>query len=158
MNASGHCPRALTYHSHRSPTACGGVIHFWCLDKGVHLKAAEISEIQKQQVRERLKRSKLPTVASEVDIYEAKAAEILLFDDGIQVKEQKAKRDKQAIKQKSRVNTDVAMLQKRDGTYQYLIAGISEQGEEIFSLQEAIQAEIKSEYSRRKTPLPMGVS
>lgn len=118
-------------------------------------KAAEISEIQQQQVRERLKKAKLPAVASEVRIYEPKAAEILLFDDGIQVKEQKANRDKKEVEEKTRINTDVAMLQKRDGTYHYLIAGIAETGEEIVSLQEVIKAQIEAEYGRRKTPLPI---
>jgi hypothetical protein len=118
-------------------------------------KAAQISQTQQKQVAERLKRGKLPALASKVEIYEPKAAEVLLFDDGIQVKEQKAKRDKKEVEQKTRVNTDVAMLQKRDGTFQYLIAGISETGEEIVSLAEVIKAQICSEYSRCKTPLPM---
>lgn len=118
-------------------------------------KAAEISEIQQQQVSERLKKAKLPAVASEVRIYEPKAAEILLFDDGIQVKEQKANRDKKEVQEKTRINTDVAMLQKPDGTYHYLIAGIAETGEEIVSLQEVIKAQIQAEYGRRKTPLPI---
>jgi hypothetical protein len=47
------------------------------------------------------------------------------------------------------------MLQKRDGAFQYLIAGISETAEEIVCLAEVIKAQICSEYSRRKTPLPM---
>lgn len=118
-------------------------------------KAAQISELKQQQVAERLKKAKMPAVASEVSIYDKKAAEVLLFDDGIQVKEQKAQRDKKEVEQKTRVNTDVAMLQKRDGTFQYLIAGISETGEEIVSLEEVIKAQIHSEYSRRKTPLPI---
>jgi len=118
-------------------------------------KAAQISQLKRQQVAQRLKKGKLPAVASEVDIYDTKEAEVLLFDDGIQVKEQKAKRDNQAVEQKTRVNTDVAMLQKRDGTYYYLIAGISEAGEEVVSLEEVLQAQIQTEYSRRKTPLPI---
>lgn len=121
----------------------------------VAAKAAEISERQRRQVTQRLAKGKLPAVASEVDIYDAQQAEVLLFDDGIQVKEQKAKRDNQAVEQKTRVNTDVAMLQKRDGSYGYLIAGIDEAGEEIVSLEEVVQAQIQSEYSRRKTPLPI---
>lgn len=118
-------------------------------------KAAKISQQKQKEVAQRLKKAKLPTVASEVDIYNTKAAEVLIFDDGIQVKEQKANRDNKEVAQKSRVKTDVAMLQKRDGTFQYLIAGISETGEEIVSLEEVIKAEIEGEYSKRKTPLPI---
>jgi hypothetical protein len=118
-------------------------------------KAAEISDKQRQAVAKRLKKGKLPDVATDVDIYSKQQAEVLLFDDGIQVKEQKAKRDSKEVKQKTRVNTDVAMLERRNGTYQYLSAGIDKEGEEIVSLQESVKAQLITEYSRRKTALPI---
>ncbi len=118
-------------------------------------KAAQISEKQRQQVAKRLKKGKLPAVASQVDIYNPQQSEVLLFDDGIEVKEQKAKRDHKEVEQKTRVNTDVVMLEKRNGTYQYLTAGIDQQGKEVVSLEECVKAELISEYSRRKTALPI---
>ena len=118
-------------------------------------KASAISEQNRQTVVQRLKQGKMPVVAKEVDIYEPKAPEVLLFDDGIAVKEQKPSRDKQPVEQKSRVNTDVVMLEKRDGTYQYLMAGIDETGNEVVSLEDVVKAQIMIEYPRRRKPLPI---
>jgi len=118
-------------------------------------KAIEISERQRQQVVKRLKKGKLPAFDSQVDIYNKQQAEVLLFDDGIQVKEQKTNRDNIAVEQKTRVNTDVVMLEKRNGTFQYLTAGIDKEGKEIISLEESVQAQLIAEYSRSKTALPI---
>src|SRR5207247_8970984 len=98
-------------------------------------KAAEISARQQKQVVQRLKKGKMPTVTTNIDIYDKQHEEVLLFDDGIQVKEQKARRDKQKVEQKTRINTDVVMLERRDGTYQYITAGIDESGKEVISLE-----------------------
>jgi hypothetical protein len=118
-------------------------------------KAAQIGQLQKQQVAQRLKKGKMPAVSSEVDIYDTQTTEVLLFNDAIQVKEQKTKRDKKVVEQKSRVSTDVAMLQKRDGTYHYLTAGIDTEGQEVVSLVDVIQAQLIQEYSRSRKPLPI---
>jgi hypothetical protein len=96
----------------------------------------------------------MPALRREVDLYapatEARD-EVVLMEDGIQVKQQKAQRERHrgaATKQqpsgeassskqkcptkKKRVSTDVAMLEKRDGSYEHLCAGIDEQGEALY--------------------------
>lgn len=128
-------------------------------DQGIWLmvkaKAVEISQRQLQLVAQRLKKGKMPKIKTQVDIYAAKAEEVLLFDDGIVVKEQKAKRDNKEVEQKSRINTDVVMLEQKDGKYRYLIAGIDKKANELVSLEEVVKAQLMLEYSKRKRALPI---
>ncbi|MBK7995199.1 MAG: hypothetical protein IPK14_18000 [Blastocatellia bacterium] len=79
----------------------------------VKAKAEEISQAQQQIVTQRLKKGKMPKIETRVNIYDAKAEEVLIFDDGIIVKEQKAKRDGKEVEQKTRVNTDIVMLEQK---------------------------------------------
>ncbi|MBF0230661.1 MAG: hypothetical protein HQK63_13925 [Desulfamplus sp.] len=70
----------------------------------------------------------LPSINKEVSIYDSSVNEVLLFNDGIQVKKQKENREKRsesacnkdsdssesnADKRESRIQTDVIMLGKR---------------------------------------------
>ncbi len=121
----------------------------------VKAKAVEISQKQQQLVAQRLKKGKMPKVETEVDIYDEKAEEVLIFDDGIVVKEQKAKRDSKEVEQRSRINTDVVMLEQKDGNYRYLIAGIDKEANEVVSLEEVVKTQLMIEYSRRKRALPI---
>ena len=78
-------------------------------------------------------------VNSKVDIYNTELPEILLFDDGIQVKRQKSHREpkaKQEVRfgskrdgksQSQRVITDIAMLQKANRKFEYITAPIAQQ-------------------------------
>src|SRR5437667_4954095 len=47
------------------------------------------------------------------------------------------------------------MLERHDGTYQYIIGGIDEAGKEVISLEGSVQAQLINEYSRRKNALPI---
>lgn len=128
-------------------------------DQGIWLivkaKATEISQNQQQEVAQRLKKGKMPKIETQVDIYDEKAEEVLIFDDGIVVKEQKAKRDGKEVEQNTSINTDIVMLEQKDGTYRYLIAGIDRQANEIVSLEEVVKAQLMIEYSRRRRALPI---
>lgn len=128
-------------------------------DQGIWLivkaKAAEISQTQQHIVTQRLKKGKMPKIETQVDIYEARAEEVLIFDDGIIVKEQKAKRDGKEAEQKTRINTDIVMLEQRDGSYRYLIAGTDKEANELVSLEEVVKSELMIEYSRRRSALPV---
>lgn len=119
-------------------------------------KAAEVSESQRQQV-EAITRSSphLPAITTEIDLYDPDQAEVLLFEDGIQVKEQKPTRDHQPKESRTRINTDVVLLEKPDATYHYLVAGIDETGAEIISLEQLVQARLRREYAGCQPPLPV---
>jgi hypothetical protein len=103
--------------------------------------AVKVSRMQQAKIARLLKTREMPAVRREVDLYAAEAREVVLMEDGIQVKQQKAQRErrcgaaaaaaaaaagwqfasgeappppsKQKAKKK-RVTTDVAMLEKRE--------------------------------------------
>lgn len=87
----------------------------------------------------------LVRVNSEVNIYEPKSKEILLFDDGIQVKGQKEQRQaKNKVGAKAErlsalvtktpaVITDIVLLQNSSGEFEYIAAPINANGEELLT-------------------------
>ncbi len=96
-----------------------------------------------------------------VEIYSAEESEILLFDDGIQVKGQKQERehlvesttnnpthDKTPV-----VLTDVAMLQTPKGEFEYLAAPLDIDAEEPLNLATVIRARIIDLYGKAAKPL-----
>src|SRR2546428_5430694 len=100
----------------------------------------------------------MPAINPRVDLYDPNQTEILLLDDAIQVKEQKQTREKctsqdgaRAIG--SRVSTDVMMLEKADGGFHYLTAGIDAQGEPTVPLEDIVRAKIAEEYGTTQAVL-----
>lgn len=119
-------------------------------------KAVEVSK----EIGEQLKANKaeiMPEINSEVEIYNKEQTEILLFDDAILVKQQKASREKSTTKReesnKSWVSTDVIALEKADGEFQYITALIDEKGQEIVSLEEMVKAKLIEEYRDKREVL-----
>jgi len=106
-------------------------------------------------------------VNSKVDIYNAESPEILLFDDGIQVKGQKSNREPKAKRegefarksanksQTQRVITDVAMLQKVNQKFEYITAPITQQGQDLLSLADMVKAQVIKEYGSSTAPLDL---
>jgi hypothetical protein len=132
----------------------------------VQHKAVQVSEQWKHEVETSLSRVVgLPEVNGQVDVYDRLGAEILLFEDGIQVKQQKEKRVGRSeaesgleemvneVSKRSRVNTDVFLLQKSNGAFEYLSAGIDRAGNESVSLAHIVQTHIIQEYGKEKEPL-----
>ncbi len=114
-------------------------------------KAVDVSEQLQQEVKSVLDEVKMPAINPRVAIYDPKQAEILLLDDAIQVKEQKPTREELAPKEsltapRSRISTDVIMLEKAEGRFHYLTAGIDEDGKQTVALEEAVRAKIAEEY------------
>ena len=132
------------------------------VDKGAELSHLKEEEVKKLKEREGLK---MPLIKEKVDIYDPKEEEILIFDDGIQVREQKANRDKRKDEaqidqneekeksKKNKVNTDVIMLEKKDGDFEYIIGAIDEEGKESIPLEYIVKTEIIKEYGEDKDPL-----
>jgi len=83
----------------------------------------------------------LPEIDQEVDVYDAKGKEVLIFVDGIGVKKQSESRasSKSAIteaeddteKSGSRVNSNIVLLEKKDGNFEYITSAIDKKGEEL---------------------------
>ncbi len=103
-------------------------------------KAVEVSLELQADVGTVLAGCAMPAVQSHVDIYTPEQQEILLFDDAIQVKGQKQTREKQGDKEentqqgatpRSRVNTEVMMLEKATGGFAYMSAAIDRDGQEL---------------------------
>ncbi len=122
-------------------------------------------------------------IASTVDIYNPSAQEILLFDDAIGVKKQKAHRLRRehlgakteqedpresssalqvsekdlSPQKKSRktVNTDVVLLEKPKGGFEYITSPINKSGKSVLSLEKMITSKLKAYYNNYNHPLPI---
>lgn len=96
-----------------------------------------------------------------VDLYTAEVAEVRLFEDGIGVKAQKGWRaplgDETAALEEAdspkRVTTDVVMLERRDGRYQYLCEGMDDQGQPLVTLEENVRRALQRDYGKHDGPL-----
>jgi len=130
-------------------------------------KATDISEQLGREVESTLSTSieRPLTVNQNVEIYEPDSLEILLFDDAIQVKAQKSKREKSTIKldntdgkEQSKtstpaVNTDVVILQTSRDEFEYITAPLPLDDKENISLDLVVKAKIIQEYGQQNTPL-----
>ncbi len=98
-----------------------------------------------------------------VNIYNPEEKEILLFDDGIQVKGQKAERHpKQSQDKKSQklleaktpaIITDIVILQKASAEFEYVAAPINADGEDLLSLASVVKAKVIQEYGSQASAL-----
>ena len=110
---------------------------------------AEKLRVEQERIIRAREARKVAVKAISVDIYEAKAEEIIWLSDGICVSEQKIKRDGQAKRGKERTTTEMAMMQRKDGSYKTLIAG-----KEVEKLK-LYEAEVVKEYGGRAGHLPL---
>jgi len=115
-----------------------------------------------QQWAEETKEIEVLETAPEIDWYDRQAAEVLVLSDGIQVKQQKPtqKRSGQEAslekkRETVRVNTDVWLIECAGGGFQYLMAGISESGDELVSVEDRVKQSLRAEYGDREGALPV---
>ena len=100
-----------------------------------------------------------------VDIYASHEPEILLFDDGIQVKGQREHRRKKNQQQdikalevgeetkSPRVNTDVIVLERASGIFEHIIAPlVSDEGSTV-TLAEVVKSRVLEQYGSQKSQL-----
>jgi hypothetical protein len=118
----------------------------------------------------------MPAVRRTVDLYATEAREVVLMEDAIQVKQQKAQRERcgaaaaaaagqqpssgeapppSSKRKKKRVSTDVAMLEKRDGSYEYLCGGIDDEGGALYDVVEAVRAAVVEHYGDNAAAAPL---
>jgi hypothetical protein len=126
--------------------------------KAIEMSKSKEEEVEKPTGTQGLK---LPEVQEEVKIYDEDEKEILIFDDGIQVKQQKDIREKKQErmlndgedKKRNKVSTDVVLLEKKEGGFKYIIGGIDEEGNDGEPFEEIVKNEIIKEYGEEKEPL-----
>jgi len=113
----------------------------------------------------------LPSMNQEFDLYDAHTEEVLLFDDGIQVKKQQEHREKpvsscshadavqrhqSGVKQsKAKVSIDVLMLQGAEGGFTYMMEGLDGRdgkGEPV-SAEDLVHGALIREYGECKASL-----
>ncbi len=137
----------------------------------VQHKAREVSTALSSEV-DASRSLALPTFAEALDIYDADAEEVLVSTDAIQVKAQKPTRErrrrrdaddtpreeekkKEKVKKK-RIETDLMLVQGRDGSFRHLSAGLGGGGEEgTVSLCEVARAYLRREWGENTKPLPI---
>lgn len=114
----------------------------------VRAQAEELTQAQAALIEQQA--AALATVqAVAVEIYEAQAEEVIWQADGVCVSEQKAVRDQQPKAGKERTTTDLALLQKPDGSYRTIIAGAGIDAVQLY------RAEIVQAWGARAAQLPV---
>jgi hypothetical protein len=111
----------------------------------------------------------LPTFAEAVDIYETDSEEVLVSTDAIQVKAQKPTRErrrgadyydspeeKEKKVKKKRINTDLMLIQGKDGSFRHLLSAVLPVGGEgTASLREVARAYLRREWGEHPEPVPI---
>ena len=106
--------------------------------------------------------------ASKVDIYTPEQPEILVFEDGIQVKRQKSERvspeatppkppQESQTPPRKRVNTDVVLLQTATGGFEYAIAPMQADGTPLLPLETIIKATVSREHGTGSLEAPLPI-
>jgi hypothetical protein len=124
-------------------------------------KAGQVSVEWQQENEEINKKIKTEVdICSKVDVYAPDSPEILLFDDAIGVKKQKQNRKKlnkkeidesENIPKSSRkfITTDVILLEKPSGGFQYITSPIDAQGKPLIPLEEMVKYQINYYYENQ---------
>ena len=125
-------------------------------------KATQVSAQWQAEVQANPDAPALPEVVSQVDWYDPQSEEVLLLTDAIQVKQQKARRGKGADNSEEeqahkRVSTDVWLVERATGGFEYLTAGIAVPDGEVVSATARVRRQLQQDYSGRDTPLPVVV-
>ena len=134
-------------------------------------KALEVSQALTEETQRILgdPTQQLPPINAQVNIYEATENEILLMDDAIQVKGQKATRERikdqedqkvavdplnnEAAGNRVWVRTEVVVLEKKQGGFAYLTGVIDEAGNEPVPLAALVKSKVIQEYGDERKPL-----
>jgi hypothetical protein len=134
-------------------------------------KALEVSQGLTEETQRILgdTTQQLPPINEKVNLYEATEKEILLMDDAIQVKGQKAARDHKKYKEKKIlevdpqsngaagkkiwVRTDVVLLEKKKGGFEYITGVIDPEGKEPLPLADIVKSKVIQEYGDERKPL-----
>ncbi|MCK7580914.1 MAG: hypothetical protein MZV65_38390 [Chromatiales bacterium] len=142
----------------------------------VNDKAVEISQSWQDEVEKTLNNKELsfPKIQDKIDIYDSESREVVVLEDAIQVRGQKENRlHKQKVnegkpvqlvekplqwaeKEKSSpVFTNIAMLQKKNQEFEFIVAPVDEKGQETVSLPDMLRSRVIQEYGSESEPVPI---
>ena len=134
-------------------------------------KALEVSQSLTEETQRILgdTTKKLPPINEQVNIDEATEKEILLMDDAIQVKGQKATRERKKDQENQKVEvdsqnneaagnrvwvrTDVVLLEKKQGGFEYLTGVLDNEEKEPLPLAAMVKSKVIQEYGDERKPL-----
>ena len=135
--------------------------------QGVMAKSAEVSQQIADETLDILAASSDPPllVNSQLDFYDSDTSEILLFEDGIQVKRQKEHRtsgsqvrlSENEGSERQRVNTDVILLQQPQGDFEYLTTPIQKDGNPLLPLELVVKAKLIEHYGAGRADNPLNI-
>ena len=83
----------------------------------IHRVAGDLNEQQAHSIADSVETA-LPELAENVDIYDPETPEVVVMEDGILVKAQKAERKPEVSRPSRFIPRDIATLQLPDGRYQ----------------------------------------
>ena len=142
----------------------------------VNDKAVKISQFWQDEVEKTLNSKELsfPKIQDKIDIYDSESREVVVLEDAIQVRGQKENRlHKQKVnegkpiqsvekprpwaeKEKSSpVFTNIAMLQKKNQGFEFIVAPVDEKGQETVSLPDMLRSRVIQEYGSESEPVPI---
>ena len=142
----------------------------------VHDKAVEISQSWQDEVEKTLNNKELsfPKIQDKIDLYDSNSREIVVLEDAIQVRGQKENRlykqklnEEKSVEsveklrpsaekeQSSPVFTNIAMLQKKNQEFEFIVAPVDENGHETVSFPDMLRSRVIQEYGSESEPAPI---
>jgi hypothetical protein len=93
-------------------------------------------------------------INQEVDIYDVDTKFVIIFADGIQVKKQsessvssrQARVKSENETDEKRVNSNIVLLEKQEGTFEYITSAIDKNGKELLPLSDIVKSKVIQEY------------
>lgn len=142
----------------------------------VNEKAVEISQSWQDEVEKTLNNKALsfPKIQDKIDIYDSESREVVVLEDAIQVCGQKENRfhkqkvnEEKSVKsveklrpwaekeQSSPVFTNIAMLQKKNQEFEFIVAPVDKKGHETVSFPDMLRSRVIQEYGSESEPVPI---
>lgn len=105
----------------------------------------------------------LPVINQEVDLYDVDTKFVIIFADGIQVKKQSESRassiqprvESDTKTDKKRVNSNIVLLERKEGTFEYITSAIDKNGEELLPVSDIVKSKVIQEYGNDTEPVNM---
>jgi hypothetical protein len=132
-------------------------------------KALEVSKQVESEAKKVLEDDALglPEINKEVDIYDVDTKEVLILVDGIGVKKQSESRSRSEEARVdtesdtendtknagSRVNSNIVLLEKKAGYFEYITSAIDNEGEEFLPLSDIVKSKVIKEYGDFDAPV-----
>lgn len=124
-----------------------------CIHQIVADRAKQVSEEWAEQARLTLETGEMPEINPTVDLYDEEINEVCLTVDDILVKEQKPCRDRIPKEQKHFIPTTLALLEKKNQKFAYLLGGVDEASENQVGVSEMITSGLVQEYGSDPQPI-----